>query len=110
MLARLAKIRAKGVMTAILTQNLATFTRYRTSGTEPMLQTKTGLTQNVGEPQGQIFLHGEQAGFVPTGQPLVILLHVRQAGHTRVFGAQGAAHGSLMTACGSSEQTGATRR
>lgn len=96
-------------MTAILTQNLATFTHCRTSGTEPTLQMKTRLTQNVREPQGEIFLHGEQAGFVPTGQPLVVLLHVRQAGHTRVFGAQGAAHGSLMTACGGSEQTGATQ-
>lgn len=96
-------------MTAILTQNLATFTHYRTSGTGPMLQMKTRLTQNVCEPQGEIFLHGEQAGFVPTGQPLVVLLHVRQAGDTQVFGAQGAAHGSLMTACGSREQTGATR-
>lgn len=70
---------------------------------------KTRLTQNVREPQGEIVLHGEQAGLVPTGQPLVILLHVRQAGDTRVFGAQGAAHGSLVTTCGSSEQTGATR-
>lgn len=73
------------------------------------MQMKTRLTQNVGEPQGEIFLHGEQAGFVPTGQPLVILLHVGQAGDTRVFGAQGAAHGSLMSACGSSEHTGETR-
>lgn len=70
-------------------------------------QQKTRLTQNVGEPQGEIFLHGEQAGFVPTGQPLVILLHVCQAGDTRMFGAQGAAHGSLLTTCGSREQTDA---
>lgn len=49
------------------------------------------------EPQGEVFLHGQQAGFVSTGQPLVVLLHVRQAGAAGLFGAQGAAHGSLST-------------
>lgn len=63
-----------------------------------MSEMKTRLTQNVREPQGEIFLHGEQAGLVPAGQPLVVLLHVRQAGDTWGSGAEGAAHGSLMTA------------
>lgn len=33
-----------------------------------------------------------------TGQPLVVLLHVCQAGPAGLFGAQGGAHGSLSTA------------
>lgn len=33
-----------------------------------------------------------------TGQPLVILLHVCEAGAAGLFGAQGAAHGSLLMA------------
>lgn len=57
------------------------------------------LTENIGEPQGQVFLHGQQAGFMSTGQPLVVLLHVGEAGAAGIFGAQGAAHGSLLTAC-----------
>ena len=56
------------------------------------------FTENISEPQGQVFLHGQQAGFMSTGQPLVILLHVCEAGATRLFGAQGAAHGSLLMA------------
>lgn len=58
------------------------------------------LTENVSEPQGQVFLHGQQAGFMSTGQPLVVLLHVCEAGATWLFGAQGATHGSLLTAWG----------
>lgn len=56
------------------------------------------FTENISEPQGEVLLHGQQAGFVPTGQPLVILLHVCEARATGLFGAQGAAHGSLWTA------------
>lgn len=67
-----------------------------------------GLTQNVGEPQGQVLLHGEQAGLVPASQPLVVVLQVRQAGDAQMFGAQGAAHGSLVTAWGSREQDNGT--
>lgn len=97
-------------MTAFQTQTYVTFT-HRGQGEEKQRcrrQQQTGtLTQDVGEPQGQIFLHGEQAGFVPAGQPLVILLHVCQAGDAGMSGAQGAAHGSLWTACGSREQTDA---
>lgn len=59
----------------------------------------SGITKNISEPQGQVFLHGQQAGFMATGQPLVILLHVCEAGATGMLGAQGAAHGSLLTAC-----------
>lgn len=56
------------------------------------------LTENISEPQGQVLLHGQQAGFMPTGQPVVVLLHVCEARPTGLFGAQGAAHGSLWTA------------
>lgn len=52
------------------------------------------LTEDMSEPQGQVFLHGQQAGFMSTGQPLVILLHVPEAGDAGMFGAQGAAHDS----------------
>lgn len=48
------------------------------------------FTENISEPQGQVFLHGQQAGFMSTGQPLVILLHVCEAGAAGLFGAQGA--------------------
>lgn len=56
------------------------------------------LTQNVVEPQSEIFLHGQQAGFMSAGQPLMVLLHVCEAGPYGLFGAQGAAHGSLLKA------------
>lgn len=58
------------------------------------------LTKNISEPQGQVLFHGQQAGFVSTGQPLVVLLHVCEARATGLFGAQGAAHGALRTAWG----------
>lgn len=92
-------------MTAFLTQTYVTHIGQAEQKRRRRCQQKTGLTQNVGEPQGEILLHGEQAGLVPTGQPVVILLHVCQAGDTRMLGAQGAAHGSLLTACGSREHT-----
>lgn len=57
------------------------------------------FTEDIGEPQRQVFLHGQQAGFMSTGQPLVVLLHVCEAGANGVFGAQGAAHGSQFTTC-----------
>lgn len=56
------------------------------------------LTKNISEPQSQVLLHGQQAGFMPAGQPLLVLLHIRQAGATGLFGAQGAAHSSLLIA------------
>lgn len=67
------------------------------------------FTEDIGEPQRQVFLHGQQAGFMSTGQPLVVLLHVCEAGADGVFGAQGAAHGSQFTTCRRDTKTAQTQ-
>ncbi|PWA30469.1 hypothetical protein CCH79_00015354, partial [Gambusia affinis] len=47
---------------------------------------------------GKVFLHGQQAGFMSTGEPLVVLLHVCQPWTAELLWAHRAAHGRLLMA------------
>ena len=57
------------------------------------------LTQHVGEPQGQVLLHRQQAGFMAADQPLAVLLHICEPRAGQVLGTQRAAHHPLSLTC-----------